>query len=186
VFVYAGHRQKPLRTFVQPHESSTESDAYGRIIGSDNNLRRTTTDRRAQSANSQSSPWTHPPSRIGTILNHMKMTTDHLICKIAICKCPPYPVRNLHIPRAQSHRALLQQAQTLPPRRDPLRQARRQLPRHGSTRFNAIVDDRLWVHGPCNADPFSPPLTAGERMAQIVGPPRRAAWRRRASTFGFA
>jgi hypothetical protein len=34
------------------------------------------------------------------------------------------------------------QAETLPPCRHPLRQARRQLPRYGPTRFNAGVDAR--------------------------------------------
>ena len=33
-------------------------------------------------------------------------------------------------------------AEALPPCRHPLRQARRQLPRHGPTRFNAAVDAR--------------------------------------------
>ena len=47
------------------------------------------------------------------------------------------------LPRAQSGRALLQQAQALPTYRYPLRQARRQLPRYGQTRLNAPVAPRL-------------------------------------------
>src|SRR5262245_1995848 len=38
------------------------------------------------------------------------------------------------LPRAQPDRALLLEAEALPPRRYPLRQARRQLPRHDPTR----------------------------------------------------
>ena len=47
------------------------------------------------------------------------------------------------LPRAQPDRALLLQAEALPPRRHPLRQARRQLPRHGPARLNAAVAPRL-------------------------------------------
>jgi transposase len=41
--------------------------------------------------------------------------------------------------RAQPDRALLLQAEAFPPGRYPLRQARRQLPRHGPTRFNTAL-----------------------------------------------
>ena len=47
------------------------------------------------------------------------------------------------LPRAQSHRAFLLQAEALPSRCHSLRQARRQLPCHGSTRINAALAPRL-------------------------------------------
>jgi hypothetical protein len=47
------------------------------------------------------------------------------------------------LPRAQPHRAVLLKAEALPPRRDPLRQARRQLPCHDPARLNAAVAPRL-------------------------------------------
>ena len=43
------------------------------------------------------------------------------------------------LPRTQPSRALLQQAQALPPNRHPLRKARGQLPRHGPARFNVTL-----------------------------------------------
>src|SRR5580704_13976553 len=47
------------------------------------------------------------------------------------------------LPRAQPDRALLLEAEALPPRRYPLRQARRQLPRNGPTRLDAAVAPSL-------------------------------------------
>jgi transposase len=47
------------------------------------------------------------------------------------------------LPRAQPDRAVLLQAEALPPRRDSLRQARNQLPRNGPARLNAPVATRL-------------------------------------------
>jgi len=47
------------------------------------------------------------------------------------------------LPRAQPDQAVLLQAEALPPRCHTLRQARRQLPRHGPTRLNATAASRL-------------------------------------------
>jgi transposase len=47
------------------------------------------------------------------------------------------------LPRAQPDRALLLEAEALPPCRYPLRQARRQLPRHDPTRLDAAVAQSL-------------------------------------------
>jgi len=51
------------------------------------------------------------------------------------------------LPWAKPDRAVLLQAEALPPRRHPLRQARRQLPRDGPARVNAPVAPCQRVYG---------------------------------------
>src|SRR3546814_2921597 len=62
---------------------------------------------------------------------------------------PPFEtvLQQAALPRAQPDRALLLQAEALPPRRHSLRQARRQLPGYGPARLNAAVASRLCVYG---------------------------------------
>jgi transposase len=52
-------------------------------------------------------------------------------------------VQQAALPQTKPHRALLLQAEALPPCRNPLRQACRQLPRHGPARLNTAVVARL-------------------------------------------
>lgn len=72
------------------------------------------------------------------------------------------------VSRAEPDRAVLLQAQAFPPRRHPLRQARRQLPRHDPVRLYAAMASRLWVYGVS-----VPPRVSSNQLAHCVIRPAR-------------
>jgi hypothetical protein len=108
----------------------------------------------AQSANPQSSPWTHPRSRIGTTMNQMKMTIDHLICKIAIC--------GFCRARANSRRAACRPKWSFPVCA-ALRSSKTRRARSGNSRSAQAA----WIRGPSIMEPVrpfgEPPLISRKR-----------------------
>jgi transposase len=68
---------------------------------------------------------------------------DHLVSRTIVLAALETLLQQAPLPRAQPDRALLLEAEALPPRRYSLRQARRQLPRHDPTRLDAAVAPSL-------------------------------------------